>query len=356
MPQAPTTRLGLYRTLADGSEDVDVVLDLLDNWDKLDAMVGALACTSGTRPASPFNGQFIRETDTSKMYVCTSTGPAVWAQVLFGSANFDQGITISSGNFTLSNGTTLVRRTSATVSAFNSKVNTDVEERFSIRTDGYHDWGGGAVARDTNLFRDSANVLKTDDSFSVGIDLAVTGNAVVGGTITGARLYTGSAALQSVLSTVTTVANTTTETALATYNVAANDAAVGAVYHIRAWGTCATTATPTMTFRLRLGGAAGTSMVAHAAITCRTMSDGYWEAEAYISCATTGAAGTWNPTFKVEHNFIGLSTYTKLGPVTAASVVKDTTVSSDLVITGQWSAASASNSIVCRGFSAQRVA
>lgn len=358
MPQSPTARLDLYRPLADGTEDVNVVLDLLNNWDKLDAKVGALACTSGTRPASPYNGQFIRETDTLKMYCCTNTAGPVWTQVLFGTADFDNPITISSGNYNATLGGYFSIRAAALDDAFGSRVTGDTFDRYVIDADGKMNWGSGALARDVNLYRSSANVLTTDDSLGVGIDLAVTGDAVIGGSVTADQLATGSAVLRSVLSAVTTLANTTTETALATLNIPASDAVVGAVYRIKAWGTCAVTGTPTMTFRVRLGGAAGTQMNAFNPITCRSaMADGDWDAECYIAVVTTGGSGTWNPTFRVGHNFLTSgTTFTTLGPDVVASVTKDTTISNDLVITGTWSAASPSNSIVCRGFSAQRVA
>lgn len=54
------------------------------------------------------------------------------------------------------------------------KVSGDTQDRFQIRGDGDLVWGpGGTNGLDTNLYRSSANVLKTDDSF------------VVGGTLTG---------------------------------------------------------------------------------------------------------------------------------------------------------------------------
>jgi hypothetical protein len=61
-----TTRLGL--TKPDYSDNVDVD-DLNDNMDDLDAVAGAVMVTSSTRPASPFDGEFIFEKDTSASYV-----------------------------------------------------------------------------------------------------------------------------------------------------------------------------------------------------------------------------------------------------------------------------------------------
>lgn len=63
-----TSRLNLYKP-GGGSSGVipDEVVDvdrINDNSDKIDASVGAPNFTSGTRPAAPFPGQLIRETDT----------------------------------------------------------------------------------------------------------------------------------------------------------------------------------------------------------------------------------------------------------------------------------------------------
>lgn len=46
-----------------------------------------------------------------------------------------------------------------------SFVTGDTAERFSATVNGVLGWGSGAVAQDTNLFRETANVLHTDDSF-----------------------------------------------------------------------------------------------------------------------------------------------------------------------------------------------
>lgn len=67
-----TTRLGLRKPA--GTELVNVVTDINDNLDDLDSVVSSTVCTSGTRPASPFQGQVIFETDTNN--VLTHNGTA----------------------------------------------------------------------------------------------------------------------------------------------------------------------------------------------------------------------------------------------------------------------------------------
>lgn len=61
-----TSRLALTKPASSDPVDISV---LNTNADKIDSAIGATTCTSGTRPSSPYNGQFIFETDTSKTYV-----------------------------------------------------------------------------------------------------------------------------------------------------------------------------------------------------------------------------------------------------------------------------------------------
>ena len=61
-----TTKLGLIKP--DLTDVVDVA-DLNDNADSIDAAVGFTICTSATRPASPWTGQVIYETDTGLSFV-----------------------------------------------------------------------------------------------------------------------------------------------------------------------------------------------------------------------------------------------------------------------------------------------
>lgn len=67
-----TTRLGLYKPGGGSSEDygADEVIDVdrhNDNFDKIDAAIGAPGYTSASRPSNPYDGQLIWETDTGLM-------------------------------------------------------------------------------------------------------------------------------------------------------------------------------------------------------------------------------------------------------------------------------------------------
>jgi hypothetical protein len=72
---------------------------------------------------------------------------------------------------------------SAGSDAFTIYVDQDVYSRIQIQAGGRIVWGSGDAALDTNLYRDSANVLKTDDTFKAaglfvdGIEIDPTGAA-----------------------------------------------------------------------------------------------------------------------------------------------------------------------------------
>jgi hypothetical protein len=76
----------------------------------------------------------------------------------------------------------------ATDELINSFVSGDTVSRFNLNADGDLEWGSGSDAVDTNLYRSAANTLKTDDSFTVGTNLAVTGTSAFTGSVTLAQV------------------------------------------------------------------------------------------------------------------------------------------------------------------------
>lgn len=134
-----TSRLALTKPVTSENYDVSI---FNANADKVDAAAGFQPVTSTTRPAAPYSGQAIRETDTGKLYVHAGTVPASagWKQVPTTDVNVDLGSAVL--------------------------IN----------------WGA-----DVNLYRSAANTLKTDDalvvvgSLSASGGLVVTGNASVSG-------------------------------------------------------------------------------------------------------------------------------------------------------------------------------
>lgn len=51
---------------------------------------------------------------------------------------------------------------------FFAKVPLESFHQFAINVHGVHEWGPGSAARDTNLYRHAANILRTDDTLRVG--------------------------------------------------------------------------------------------------------------------------------------------------------------------------------------------
>ena len=347
MPDTPTTRLGLYKSLSDGSELVSYTTDIGQNLDKLDAAAGFQVVTSSTRPSSPYSGKPIAESDTSyRTYFSNGTSPASasWVQIPNSSSTFNADLDLTSGK-QLNIGSSSSPASVAVVNAatsddlISSRITGDTQSRFVIDADGALFWGvGGSTATDTALTR------------------TATGRLTLAGT--GAALTIGTATIRPLLSAATTVANSNTQTAIATHTIPASDAVAGAVYRMKAWGTLGVTGTPTMTFVCKLGGISGATMVTFPAVTVRSgATDGFWELDFYLACATTGASGTWSPMARYTHNFLtSVTTYTNVGPITSAPVTRDTTVSNDMVLCATWSAASSSNTITCRGFAGERVA
>lgn len=75
MPETPTPRLGLYRPMSDGSENVNVLTDLNNNLDKIDSYMGfQVQPTQAARFAmtNAYVGMAVRQADTGALYVLTA--------------------------------------------------------------------------------------------------------------------------------------------------------------------------------------------------------------------------------------------------------------------------------------------
>jgi hypothetical protein len=190
----PTTRLGLYKSASDGSENVDYTQDIGQNLDALDLAVGFQIVTSSTRPSSPYPGKPIAESNTSyRTYFSNGTSPASgsWVEIPNSSGTFGGNLTLASASSLSIGAATLTRASggglnantnylrtgSATTDvAYAAIISGDTSARARIYTDGQLELGPGNAARDTNLYRSAANTLKTDDSLIVATDLTVSGN------------------------------------------------------------------------------------------------------------------------------------------------------------------------------------
>lgn len=171
MPDPSTPRISLYKSKSDGSELVNYSQDLGQNWDKVDAAIGFAPCTSSTRPSTPYQGKGIMQTDTAySTYVHNGTSPASagWIEIPNSSAAYSgRLITLYPGSTSSSSLMRLAQTGTATGNrAFATRGSGDTADHFFFDFDGRMQWsGGGAAAGDTNLYRASANVLKTDDAF-----------------------------------------------------------------------------------------------------------------------------------------------------------------------------------------------
>jgi hypothetical protein len=186
-----TTRLGLYKSASDGSELVNYTTDIGQNLDSLDLAAGYQACTSSTRPSSPYSGKPIMETDTTyRTYFSNGTAPASasWVQIPNSSSTFNANFNLTSGK-QINIGTS---GSTASIAVVNAATTTDLisgrgaggtASRFLIDTDGAMNWGpGGSTAPDTTLYRSAVDTLRTGDNLVVDLALTVTGDLTVGDT------------------------------------------------------------------------------------------------------------------------------------------------------------------------------
>lgn len=353
-----TSRGNLYKSAADGSENVNVVTDLNNNMDRLDALLGWRPVTSGTMPASAFQGAPMFQTDTGRGYLNTSAGAsAAYVQVMVAGADWASNITMSSSAQQIliggapANATFGVRRAAGSDLVYSSRTFTaSASSMYAILADGTMAWGPGTSGTDTNLRRVSADVLGTDDSFQVGGGLTVGGATALADVAVSGSMAVNGATVRPQLHTGTTVASTASETVIQTVTIPAGDAVIGATYRIRVGGSAAVTGTPSITFRGKIGGVAGTALVNVSPIVTRSgMTDGSWDVEILLTCTTVGASATWSGIIKIGHNFLtNATTYNTVGPISFSGVVRDSTAAQDFVLTVQWSASSPSNTITAR--------
>ncbi|MFI2761410.1 hypothetical protein ACH5A3_21450 [Streptomyces echinatus] len=349
MPDPSTPRLALYKSKSDGSELVNYTQDLGQNWDRVDAAVGYQACTSSTRPSTPYSGKSIFETDTSyRTFFSNGTSPASgsWVEIPNSSATFSQNLKLAAGkqiNFGGSSSPANLAMTNASTGddILSSRITGDTQSRFLIDADGTLYWGpGGVTAADVNLYRSGSNALKTDDTFVIAGDLKLAG---------------GTTTHRNQLASTTTVANTASETAVGTMTIPAGDAVVGAVYRVRVVANVSFLASAQLTWRVRLGGVAGTTLATAGPTTLSGTAQTNKESALAVDlvCASTGASGTWFCMLQEVRNTVDTGSVGASGAQLGSSdgtLVRDTTVAQDLVVTAQWGAASASNTLTARAY------
>jgi hypothetical protein len=169
----------------------------------------------------------------------------------------------------------------------------------------------------------------------------------------------------------TAVANTTSETILIpNTTVPANFLQDGRALRISATGAYGTTSTPTLIFRIRWGGVAGTVLATSSTATTTSGTGGgasmtaLWTFEAFIQTRANGSSGSLftngqailynsaNPTSGTVTNY-GLPMVLasgSTGGTTPVAVTADLAADTALSFTGQWGTANAANSIRCDQF------
>jgi hypothetical protein len=176
VPETPTPRLSLYKPLNSGSELVNVQQDLNNNWDKVDSAAGFQIVTSGTRPAAPYAGKAIAESDTAyRTYFSNGTAPASgsWVEIPNSSGSYGGNLNLAIGK-QLNIGGSLSTAAYACVFGsstgdfvISSRVTGDGTSRLTLRADGQLGWSSGAAATDVTVQRSSASTLTLTGNLTV---------------------------------------------------------------------------------------------------------------------------------------------------------------------------------------------
>lgn len=170
-----TTKLGLRKPDPNPStgDFINVTTDINNSMDTLDSAVGVFICTSGTRPTGSqrWDGRDIFETDTRRRYMW-SASVNDWLPILQSRAA--GGPTLLNGSTDTSGEGLNIQASVSGADILRARVTGDSNTRFLATAAGTLSWGPGNAAADTNLYRSTANELRTDDS------LVVSGNLFVG--------------------------------------------------------------------------------------------------------------------------------------------------------------------------------
>lgn len=198
-----------------------------------------------------------------------------------------------------------------------------------------HDLTGAGVQISSNTLRPVIRGVRTRN--------CSTANISVSSTVTGAVRWANTGDAPTAQS-IGTAANTAAETVLASWSIPAGDAAERAAYRFTAQGVASTTGTPTLTIRVRLGGASGAVVAAFTAVTTAAGISGRgWRVDGSLLPVALGASGTWAGGATLTHHLSSTAGAVQ-HELTDGAVTRDSTSSQALVVTAQWSAASASNS------------
>ena len=248
-----------------------------------------------------------------------------------------------------------------------TSVTGDTMARYNVNADGGMSWGAGTGATDTNLYRAFTNILQTDSRFQAGgavaaANLVMNAGAAPSATANAMTLYSPDGLAigivnkngvvanltlpQNATVTPVTVANTTTETVVATLTVPANTVAANSGFTGFTTGFLSTpaTGTPAVTARLRIGGLSG-AIIATASLTLtNSQTNVGFFLDYFAGVVTSGVSGTWTGAIVDVDVLAGPNVNVS---VATSPVTQDTTITNALVLTMQWSAAVAGNTLTC---------
>lgn len=133
-------------------------------------------------------------TDANDRFAISTDGTMQWGSgaAPFGTTNLyrsgglkTDGSFFVGGSMVLANFDSALKAESADVATRNfifAKLGTDTVDRFTVDASGKQQWGGGAVATDTNLYRSGAASLHTDGGFVAGGSITIsTGSLFING-------------------------------------------------------------------------------------------------------------------------------------------------------------------------------
>ena len=157
----------------------------------------------------------------------------------------------------------------------------------------------------------------------------------------------------------TAIANTVTETIIfPNQTIFANYMADGRVLALEAYGRYSTTGTPTLRFRLRWNGVAGTVLTDSGTITSGSgVTSAMWKVQILIVTRANGASGSlfvtgeatlYSATAPTVGSATGAPAIAPMGSAgitVPAAVTVDLTVDTPLSLTATWGTASASNTL-----------
>lgn len=174
-----TPRLGLYMPADDGSEPVDVAIDLNDNLEKLDAVVGFTPSTSATPPTATFDGMSTYETDTGRAKFRKG---GVWNYLLSAGSSFLSHLSLDSayrfaiGTLTPTALIDLIVSNITSVPVLRARQASEANPRLEITHDSVK-FGSGVATADTSITRTGAATLSVAGSVNMQNSLTVNGSA-----------------------------------------------------------------------------------------------------------------------------------------------------------------------------------